>query len=43
MLVKKNPKGPCTQVVDTLLPKYLYRDYFMAKDAKVYTCWAHGP
>ena len=23
-------KGPCTQIVDTLAPKYLYRDYFAA-------------
>ena len=27
-------KGPCTQLVKTLAPKYLYRDYFKAK---VYT------
>ena len=25
------PKGPCTQIVYTLAPKYLYRDYFEAK------------
>ena len=25
------PKGPCTQIVYTLAPKYLYRDYFKAK------------
>ena len=34
------PKGPCTQIVYTLAPKYLYSDYF--KD-KVYTIWVHGP
>ena len=28
------PKGPCTQLVYTLAPKYLYRDYFKAN---VYT------
>ena len=33
------PKGPCTQIVDTLAPKYLCRDYFKAK---VYTIWVHG-
>ena len=32
-------KGPCTQTVYTLAPKYLYRDYFKAT---VYTIWAHG-
>ena len=25
------PKGPCTQIVYTLAPKHLYRDYFKAK------------
>ena len=35
-----HPKGPCTEIVDTLPPKYLYRDYF---NAKVYTIWVHGP
>ena len=25
------PKGPCTQIVYTLTPKYLYRHYFEAK------------
>ena len=25
------PKGPCTQIVDTLAPKYPNRDYFTAK------------
>ena len=34
------PKGPWTQIVYTLAPKYLYRDYIKAK---VYTIWAHGP
>ena len=24
----QNPMGPCTQIVFTLAPKYLYRDYF---------------
>ena len=28
------PKGPCTQIVDNLAPKYLYRDDIKAK---VYT------
>ena len=36
----KDPKGPCTQIVDTLAPKYPNRDYFKAK---VYTIWVHGP
>ena len=34
------PKGPCTQIVYTLGPMYLYREYFKAK---VYTIWVHGP
>ena len=34
------PKGPCTQIVYTLAPKYLYGDYFKAN---VYTIWVHGP
>ena len=34
------PKSPCTQIVYTLAPKYLYKDYFKAK---VYTIWVHGP
>ena len=34
------PKGPCTQIVDTLVPKYPNRDYIKAK---VSTIWAHGP
>ena len=25
------PKGPCAQIVDTLAPKYVYRDYLKAK------------
>ena len=38
---KKNvPKGPCSQIVYTLGPMYLYREYFKAK---VYTIWVHGP
>ena len=36
----KHPKGPCTQIVYTLAPKYLYRDYL---SANVYTIWVHGP
>ena len=35
-----SPKGPCTQIGDTLAPKYPNRDYFKAK---VYTIWVHGP
>ena len=35
-----NPKGPCIQIVYTLSPKYLYRDY---TKAKVYNIWVHGP
>ena len=35
-----NPKGPCTQIVHTLGPMYLYMAYFKAK---VYTIWVHGP
>ena len=34
------PKGPCTQIVDTLAQKYLYGEYFKGK---VYTIWVHGP
>ena len=34
------PKGPCTQIVYTLAPKYLHRDYFKAK---VRTIRAHRP
>ena len=34
------PKGPCTQIVYALGPRYLYREYFKAK---VYTIWVHGP
>ena len=35
------PKGPCTQTVYTVAPRYLYRDYFKAK---VYTTiWVRGP
>ena len=36
----ENPKGPCTQIVYTLAPKYLNRDYI---EAIVYTIWVHGP
>ena len=38
--VESFPKGPCTQIVYTLAPKYLYRDYFKDKE---YTIWVHGP
>ena len=34
-----SPKGPRTQIVHTLAPKYLYRDYFKAK---VSILWVHG-
>ena len=34
------PKGPCTQIVYTLGPMYLYREYFKAN---VYTISVHGP
>ena len=34
------PTGPCTQIVYTVAPKYLYRDCFKSK---VYTIWVHGP
>ena len=40
VVVYTSPRGPCTQIVYTLAPKYLYRDYFKAK---VYTIWVHGP
>ena len=33
-------KGPCTQIVYTLAPMYLYREYFKAN---VYTIWVHRP
>ena len=32
------PKGPCTQVLVTLGPMHLYREYF---EAKAYTSWVH--
>ena len=35
-----NPKGSCAQIVYTLGPMYLYREYFKAN---VYTIWVHGP
>ena len=38
--VASHPEGPCTQIVYTLAPKYLYRDYIKAK---VSTIWVHGP
>ena len=34
------PKGPCTQIVYSLGPMYLHKEYFKAK---VYTIWIHGP
>ena len=34
------PKGPCTQTVDILAPRYPNRDYLKAK---VSTIWVHGP
>ena len=34
------PKGPCTQIVYTLAPKYVYRDDIKAN---VSTIWVHGP
>ena len=34
------PESPCTQIVYTLGPMYLYREYFKAK---VYTIRVHGP
>ena len=33
-------KSPCAQIVDTLGPMYLCREYFKAK---VCTIWVHGP
>ena len=36
---KAYPKGPCIQIVHTLGPMYLYREYFKNK---VYTIWIHG-
>ena len=33
-------KGPCTQIVYTLAPKYLHGDCFKGK---IYTIWVHGP
>ena len=32
------PKGPCTQIVYTMAPNYLYRDYCKAE---AYTIWVH--
>ena len=34
------PKGPCAQIVYSLAPTYLYRDYFQAN---LCTIWVHGP
>ena len=36
---KLHPKGPSTQIVDKLAPKYPNRHCFKAK---VYTIWVHG-
>ena len=36
----RNPKGPCTQIVDTLALMSSLYTYF---GAKVYTIWVHGP
>ena len=36
----KNSKGARTQIVYTLGPMFLQREYFKAK---VYTIWVHGP
>ena len=33
-------KGPCSEMVDTLPPECIYRDYVKAD---VYTIWVHGP
>ena len=33
-------KGECTQIVYTLAPKYLYREY---SKARVYAIWVRGP
>ena len=35
-LLRPFPKGPCTQTVYTLAPKYLYRDYLKAKVQSIY-------
>ena len=32
-------KGPCTQIVYTLAPKYPYRDYFKAKVYTILGTW----
>ena len=38
------PKGPCTQIVYTLAPKYVYySDYVKANVYPVYTIWVHAP
>ena len=39
-LVSASPKGPCTQIVDTLVLVYFLYRYF---GAKVYTFGVHGP
>ena len=38
-IVPFTPKGPCTQIVDTLALKYLFKE----KSIYIYTIWAHGP
>ena len=46
------PEGPCTHIVYTLGPKYLYSDYFKARVyiyiyiyiyIYTHTAWIHGP
>ena len=40
-MVKKGLLGGLVKcLVDTLIQKYLYRDYFKAE---LYTVWVHGP
>ena len=34
------PEGPCTQIVYTLAPMYLYREHFKAE---AYAVWVQGP
>ena len=40
---RSSPKGPCTQVVYTLAPKYLCRDYCKANCIWVQLFGYHGP
>ena len=37
---RASPKGPCSQILNTLGPMYLHSEYFKAK---IYTIWVHGP